>query len=193
MDENGSDAQALEVVGRGLSRALGQSRARTALADMRHGRFRFELNATRSLSPAGFKAVMTAVVALNLAIGAGFYMLGAWPVLGFCGLDVALIYWAFKINYRSGRQTEIIELSPQSMTLTRRDAEGGAEVFEFNPYWVRVRLIEETDGRNVISLTSHGREFRFARFLSDDERRDFADNLSEALSAARSSRATVSG
>lgn len=188
MDENEVDAQAFEVVGRGLARGLGLSRAETALADPRHGRYRFELKATRSLSPAGFKLVMGAVIVLNLIVGGAFYWIGAWPVPGFCGLDVALLYWAFTANFHALRQAETIELSPVLMTLTRRHPAGQTERFEFNPFWVRVRLSEEADGRNELKLASHGREFRFARFLSDDERRDFAECLAAALSAARSTR-----
>lgn len=189
MDENEADDQAFEIVGKGLTRELGQSRARIALADQRHGRFRFELQAYRSLGPIGFGVLMAAVIAINVVVGGAFYLLGAWPVLGFCGLDVALIYLAFKVNYRAGRLSESIDLTPAMLTLTRVHPSGSRERYEFNPYWVRVRLAEQTDGRNELKLASHGREFNFARFLSDDERRDFAGSLAEALVAARTARA----
>ena len=72
------------------------------------------------------------------------------------------------------------------LTLTRVHPSGSTETFEFNPYWVRVRLAERGDGRNELHLASHGEQFHFARFLSDDERRDFAESLTGALFAARS-------
>ena len=111
MDENDAETQARQIVGRGLSRELGASRARVALADRRGGNFRFELVSHRSLGRTGFAVLMFAVIAINLVVGAGFYIAGAWPVLGFCGLDVALVYWAFKANYRAGRLTEQLELT----------------------------------------------------------------------------------
>ena len=186
MDENGPDEQARMVVGRGLARQLGRSRAEVALADQRAGRFRFELMSHRSLGRQGFAVLMVAVLLINLVVGVTFYVAGAWPVLGFCGLDVVLLYWAFKANYRGGMLTETIELTPDMLLLTRRHPSGSRERFEFNPYWVRVRLDEQTDGRNMLRLASHGQEFHFARFLSDDERRDFAESLTAALLAARS-------
>lgn len=188
MDDNDAETQARAIVGRGLARELGASRARVALANRQAGTFRFELVSHRSLGRTGFYVLMIAVIAINVVVGSAFYAVGAWPVLGFCGLDVALLYWAFTINYRAGRLSETLELTPALLTLTRIHPSGSREQFEFNPYWVRVRLAEERDGRNELRLASHGQEFYFARFLSDDERRDFAESLSGALLAARSAR-----
>ncbi len=186
MDDKNAEAQGREIVGRGLARELGMSRARVAVANHRSGSFRFELIAHRSLSPTGFTVLMGIVIVINLVVGGVFFSIGAWPVLGFCGLDVALIYWAFKSNYRAGRAGETIELTPAMLTLTRVHPSGSRETFEFNPYWLRVRLSEQPDGRNELWLASHGEQFHFARFLSDDERRDFAESLTGALFAARS-------
>jgi uncharacterized membrane protein len=190
MDENDVEAQAQSViarsvVGRGLSRELGQSRAKVTLANRAAGKYRFELVSHRSLAATGFTVLMFAVVIINLVVGGVFYALGAWPVFAFCGLDVALIYWAFKVNYRNGKLSETIELTPASLTLTRHLPSGRRERLDFNPFWVRVRLYEQVDGRNDLWFTSHGEEFRFAKFLSDDELRDFAESLTDALFAAR--------
>ena len=53
----------------------------------------------RSLSRQGFLVVMTLVVAVNLVVGALFMAIGAWPVAGFAGLDVLIIWWAFRANF----------------------------------------------------------------------------------------------
>lgn len=185
MDDKDLEAQAREIVGLGLTRELGLSRARATLADNTSGNFRFELVAYRSLNQTGFFVLMSAVVAINLIVGLVFLFMGAWPVLAFCGLDVALIYWAFKVNYRSGRAAETIDITPDLLTLTQISPSGARQKFEFNPYWVRVRLDQRTDGRNELLLYSHGQRFNFGRFLSDDERRDFAVSLTGALLAAR--------
>ena len=44
---------------------------------------------------------------------------------------------------------------------------------------------ERPDGGTHLKLASHGRELEFARLLNDDERRDFAHALKDALAAAR--------
>lgn len=143
----------------------------------------------RSLSPFGFVVLMSLISLVSFVVGLYFLLLGAWPIMGFFGLDVLLIYIAFRLNYRSGREYETVDLSPDLLKLTRVDPAGRAKTYDFNPYWVRVGLTEEHDGRNIMWLASHGRELVFGRFLSDEERREFAEALGLALANARSARA----
>ena len=50
---------------------------------------------------------------------------------------------------------------------------------------MRVFVAEGPQGRTDLRLASHGREFSFGRFLTDDERRDFSNALTGALIEAR--------
>lgn len=157
-------------------------------AKQEDGAFSAVLHQHRSLSPTGFLILMTAIGSVSFITGMVFLVMGAWPVFGFFGLDVALIYVAFKLNYRSGRLYETVELTPEMLTVTRVHPSGKRESFDFNPYWVRVRLADGPQGRTDLQLASHGREFSFGRFLTDDERRDFSNALSIAISQARVAR-----
>lgn len=153
------------------------------------GTFNAILTPHRSLSPLGFIVLMSMISLVSFGVGLFFLLLGAWPVFGFFGLDVLLIYLAFRLNYRAGREYETVELSPGNLKLTRVDSRGRQQIFDFNPYWVRVGLTEEHDGRTIMWLASHGRELVFGRFLSDEERREFAEALTSALTVARTARA----
>lgn len=146
---------------------------------------RWVLSSYRSLSPRGFVILMSFLAAVSFIAGIAFLMIGAWPVFGFFGLDVLLIYVAFKLNYRSGRLHETVELDPALLAVTRVHPSGEVERFEFNPYWVRVQFSEGHDGRTSLALSSHGRVLPFARFLTDDERREFAGVLADALVMVR--------
>jgi uncharacterized membrane protein len=150
--------------------------------------FRAVLHPHRSLGPTGFLVLMSAIGAVSFVTGMVFLAMGAWPVFGFFGLDVALIYIAFRLNYRSGRLYEMVELTPETLTVTRVHPSGKRESFDFNPYWARVRLAEGPHGRTELRVVSHGRELAFGRFLTDDERRDFSDALAGALVEARGAR-----
>jgi uncharacterized membrane protein len=151
--------------------------------------FRAILHPHRSLGPRGFLVLMLAIGGVSFITGMVFLAMGAWPVMGFFGLDVALVYIAFKLNYRSGRLYETIELTPETLTVTRVHPSGKRECFDFNPYWARVFVAEGPQGQTDLRLTSHGREFSFGRFLTDDERRDFSNALTGALVEARTARA----
>jgi len=146
----------------------------------------FVLHPHRSLTPRGFMIVMVAIGAVSFVAGMVFVLMGAWPVTGFFGLDVWLIYWAFKANFRSGRMFETIDITPQTLTLTRVDPRGRRQSFNFNSYWVRVRLNQDAaDGRNSLRLAMHGREVPFGQFLTDDERTELAPILTHAIMTAR--------
>jgi len=147
--------------------------------------FRAVLTPNRSLSERGFLIVMIAVGLVSFCVGVGFAWMGAWPVLGFFGLDVLLIYWAFKRNYRDGREAETIEVSPYNVVLTRIDPKGRETRLDLNTYWVRLALDERSDGRTHLNLLVRNETFPIADFLSDDERRQFADVLRDALTSAR--------
>ena len=147
--------------------------------------FRAVLTPHRSLGPKGFLVLMLAFGALSFAAGVVFLAIGAWPVLGFFGLDVLLVYVAFRLNYRSGRRYETLELTPAQFVLTRVHPSGRQERFDCNPYWARVSLREWPDGRTALSVVSRGTELKFGSFLTDDERRDLASALREALLTAR--------
>lgn len=150
--------------------------------------FRAVLTPYRSLPPQGFLVLMVAVALVSFVAGLAFLLMGAWPVFGFFGLDVLLIYVAFKLNYRSGRLYETLEIDGGRMTLMRFHPAGSTERFDFNPLWARVRLTEGLDGRTGLAIASHGRELPFAAFLTDDERRDLAGALASALADARGPR-----
>lgn len=147
--------------------------------------FRAVLYPHRSLGHVGFRVLMIVLGGISFITGVMFLLKGAWPVIGFFGLDVALVYAAFKLNYRAGRLYETVEVTPQTLTITRVHPSGAQESFDFNPYWARVFLAEGPQGRTDLRLASHGREFAFARFLTDDERRELSHALAGALAQAR--------
>ena len=92
----------------------------------------------RSLDRTGFLVVMAFVSAVSFAAGVAFLIMGAWPVVGFFGLDVLAIYWAFKINFRRARAYEEISVTPSELRLRRVSHRGHVMEWVFNPLWVRL-------------------------------------------------------
>ncbi len=149
-------------------------------------RFSAVLTPHRSLSPRGFMVLMAAICAISFGTGLLFFLLGAWPVVGFMGLDVALIYVAFKLNFRALRIYETVDRTDEAMTGTRVQPSGEAQSWSFNPYWVRLKLEPRVGRSTELSIASHGKRLVFAAFLTDPEREDFASALTRALSTNKS-------
>ncbi|MGH6736476.1 MAG: DUF2244 domain-containing protein [Methyloceanibacter sp.] len=159
-------------------------------ASSQEPQFRAVLTPHRSLGPKGFMVLMGAICVVSFGTGLMFFLMGAWPVIGFMGLDVALIYIAFKLNFRALRIYETVDLSPEALTVTRVAPNGRPQSWRFNPYWVRLSLEERVGRTSELSLVSHGTRLVLGSFLTDPEREDFAAALRAALSAAKGSRLT---
>jgi uncharacterized membrane protein len=139
----------------------------------------------RSLPPRGFHLLMVILGLISLGVGVGFVSIGAWPVTGFFGLDVALVYIAFRINYRQGRLREILRLATDTFTVERVSVYGSRRVWQFQPFWMRVVLDERDADRNRLFVASHGRFLAIGDFLSATARRELATTIREALTRWR--------
>ena len=148
--------------------------------------FSARLTPHRSLQRTGFLAVMAFVSVVSFAAGIGFLLMGAWPVLGFFGLDVLAVYWAFRINFRRARAREEIRITPSELRLRRVSHRGHVVEFVLNPLWVRLdRKAHAEYGIERLYLVSKGRRVAVASFLGPDEKASFAKALTAALQAAR--------
>ncbi len=92
----------------------------------------------RSLNRTGFLVLMGFICAVSFAAGMVFLMMGAWPVVGFFGLDVLAIWWAFRINFRSAKAHEEITVTPSELRVRRVSHRGHVAEWVLNPLWVRL-------------------------------------------------------
>lgn len=139
----------------------------------------------RSLSPRGFGILMALFGGVSFAAGISFIALGAWPVFGFLGLDVALVYVAFRLNYRAARSYETVRLSEDALEVARVSARGVRESHSFQPHWVRVEIDDPPEHHSQLRLSSHGRSVVIGAFLTPEERLDFARALRAELARLR--------
>jgi len=147
--------------------------------------FEAVLTPHRSLPPVGFLVVMGALIAVSMAIGVGFSLVGAWPVIGFFGIDILLVYLAFRISYAAARQCQHVRLSAEMLEILFRKPGGPDKLAVLEPYWARVEVerIDARHGRLVVR--SRGAVVELGGFLANDEKLAFARALREALREAR--------
>lgn len=148
--------------------------------------FETRLHPHRSLTRQNFWLLILCLGLINLITSAIFVIIGAWPVAGFLGLDVLLVYIAFRINFRSARAYEDLCVTPVDVSVSRISVKGAKSEWHFNPNWVRLEREEmEEFGTQRLSLVSRGRKLEIGSFLGPDAKSDLAKELTSALAEAR--------
>jgi uncharacterized membrane protein len=140
----------------------------------------------RSLGSAGFLILMVAIGGISFVAGMVFLLMGAWPVFGFFGLDVLLIYWAFRVNYRAAAAYEQVMVTHSELRVRKVSHRGKSAEWSFNPLWVQLdRDTHEEFGIEQLFVVSRGRRLPIAGFLSPPEKESFAAALSRAIGEAK--------
>lgn len=145
----------------------------------------------RSLSPRGFLLVMSAIAGGGFLIGTGFFLMGAWPVAGFCGLEILLVYIGFRLNFRDGRRREHLRLTDAGLEIARVAPDGRTETFHLEPGWLSVSIDDPVQHHSQVRLKSHGRTTVVGSFLAPDERASLARALDVAIAHYRASCAAL--
>ncbi len=147
--------------------------------------FHVVLYPNRSLGPWGASGVLLVAAAVSGALGSAFALVGAWPVTGFLGLDLALLAAAFLVAGRRARRREEIRLDASGLHVLRVEPDGRQLEVRLEPYWVQVQLEQPSPVAARLWLRSHGRRLRIGAFLNAEEVRGLAQALEQALGAHR--------
>lgn len=148
--------------------------------------FTATLRPYRSLKLEGFRLMMVLVALASVVASIPFIVLGFWPVAGFYGLDVLLLYFAFRTNFEAAKAYEEVRVSPLDVSLKKVSAKGDATEWHFNPIWTRVHRDEHAEfGIERLWLASRGQSVTVGRFLPREEMARFGDRLSDAVATAR--------
>ncbi len=148
--------------------------------------FATRLKPHRSLTRRNFHLLLMIVSGGSLFTSVPFVLLGAWPVAGFMGLDVALFYFAFRANFRAARAYEELAVSYFELRVAKVSAKGERAEFRFNPVFVHLERVEHAEfGIEQLALVSHGKSLEIASFLGPAEKADLAEALTRALLEAR--------
>jgi uncharacterized membrane protein len=140
----------------------------------------------RSLGSTGFLVLMLCIGGVSFLSGVVFLLLGAWPVFGFLGLDVLLVYWAFRANFRAARAYEEVTVTASELKVRKVSQRGSVREWTLNPVWVQLdRIVHEEFGIDRLFLVSRGRRLPIAAFLGPDEKARFARALSAAIGEAK--------
>lgn len=138
------------------------------------------------MTVAQVRVLLLVVAAGGMVTSLPFVVIGAWPVAGFFGLDVLMVYLAFRASFRAARAYEDISVTPLELQLQKVSLKGVSREWRFNPVWVRLHRQEHEEfGTQRLALVSRGDQVEVAAFLGPDAKTEFADRLGAALGEAR--------
>ena len=141
----------------------------------------------RSLSPRGMRWLCALAVAGAMVPAVLFTLLGAWPVLPFIGVEVALVLGMVALHRQwTSRQVEVVMLTPERLCVIAADGRGGTHRVELQPYWARLDMTEVAGAVPTLRLTARGKSVEIGRFLSAGEKSQLQEALAAALRSYRS-------
>jgi len=129
----------------------------------------------RSLGPAAQRWVLAVIAATTLGVAAGATAFGAWPVMPFAGLEIALVALAFRVLRLHDADFERLEIGEHEVRVEARDAQTVTRFVAHRP-WARV-VLRENGARCTLRLAYAGRTVPLGRMLSDEGRRQLAESL----------------
>ena len=148
----------------------------------------------RSLSPKGFAIVMGVLAGFLFLIGLGFFLAGAWPVIGFLGLELLVVWGAFKLNYRAARHRETIHTTTEELMFESQNPAGKQSKKSFPIGWLRVSLspskspaMSSRDQQKII-LSSHGEQAEIGKYLHPAEKAGLSREIGSMIDRARATR-----
>ena len=150
--------------------------------------FEATLTPYRSLSTRGSLWLVIIIAAIWGVMSLSFLAMGAWPVLGFFGLDIILFGWLIWLNVRDARRKETVSVSRTLLEVKRFCPKGlRRELHRFNPFGTKLDIARHDEfGVTKLSLSARGKpDITVGDFLNPDDKESFAKALSLALAKAR--------
>lgn len=149
--------------------------------------FAAQLTPHRAMSPRAVRWVIAFVAVLASIPGILFYTLGAWPIVGFLGLDVAALWWAMSTNLKGGEAFEEITLWPDELHIRQVSAKGVEHIEAFNPFWVKFISRQDQANEYVTSLqiAHRGVTLEIGAFLTPDDKKSFSQIFGNALARVK--------
>ena len=148
--------------------------------------FAAELTPHRSLTPRGLRIVIALVIALAALPGLIFFSLGAWPVVGFMGLDVIAIAFALRTAMRREKRREQLTLWSDRLELVATDIKGVVAKSQFSPKTVRLVIDRDFNERTTaLKLRTIKGETEIGAFLTQDDKSSLAKAFGTARRKAR--------
>lgn len=135
-----------------------------------------------SLAPQQVMAVFGVIASFSLLVAFGFFLVGAWLVFPFAGLELLALAFAFYCVHCHSGDYESITIAGDSLAVEKRYHKKVSRVV-LHRYWARVVLRGTPGGEQRLWLRSHGKEVEFGRYMNNESRLVLASQIKRRIGA----------
>ena len=135
----------------------------------------------RSLNKIGFFILMFALGLVSFIAGIIFMLKGAWPVFGFFGLDILLVYIFFRLSFKSGKEFEIVNLTKKKLIIKKYKEKKIIKTYILDANWVKIQIQNPLEHSSKLQISSKNKSIIIGSFLRLDEKIEVLQNIENAL------------
>ncbi|MCU0870509.1 MAG: DUF2244 domain-containing protein [Burkholderiales bacterium] len=130
-----------------------------------------------SLTPRGRRLFFGSLVLVCSTIAAVWASQGAWYVIPFTCVELAVVYAALWMLQRHASDYELLRIDGDTVHVEHCRL-GQVTSHRFNRHWAKLVVEHVGPGDRVaLAVRSHGREVRFGEFLTDEQKLSAAQTL----------------
>ena len=113
-------------------------------------------------------------------IGVGFFLEGGVMILPFAGLEIILVYLAFRLSFNWSSQKQIIILSKDHVEVR---VDGLKEFFTWKEFrsFATFNVTKNNNENHDLSFRSKGKEVIVGSFLNEDDKSILRDEISKII------------
>jgi uncharacterized membrane protein len=148
------------------------------------------LEPPRSLTTRGLNRVMLILGAFSAVFSLGFLLVGAWPVVGFLGAEILVLWLVFQWSFRAQTARTYVRVTADEVDVRKVDGWGRERRASMASHFARVEFDRTATGPNALRLATSRTAYPLGEFLTPRERETFARRLMQAISDARRERHT---
>lgn len=135
----------------------------------------------RSLSSRGLRMLIAVICLLSGLMMLRFWLIGAWPVVGFSVIEAGLAVFLLRLNAQRARASEMLLLTEDALRIVRTDQHGRRQECSLPVGWLNA-VLEEPPGRvPKLLLVAHGVREEIGATLGEEEKRDLWSALRHSL------------
>lgn len=139
----------------------------------------------RSLSSNGFSRFMLLLGCIAAVFSAGFVILGAYPVVGFFGAEIMLLWLLMRRRVQGRGPKTCIRIGCEEIEVRRLDIRGREWLGRLPAHFARIEHDNKVRGPEALRIVSRGRSINIGEHLLPEERASLATRLRAALTSTR--------